>query len=191
MGTPSRVVFLPGQRWIAKETLRFEFMNETRWVMRYAGMPNRKRKRKGPHNEIFKMLRIARRERVGTDMQMRKRGLSERFHEQRRGLNRAIFLGGNLLQFVPPTTSSYLHRARERAREGAGWSHGAIHSSVVSSTSNLITAGRGRTRTMGCVHGCFQGLCVTSSKFCVCKLRRQQDYCVSSSLYQTQCKIEK
>ena len=31
--------------------------------------------------------------------------------EQRRELNRAIFLGGNLLQFVPPTTSRYLVRA--------------------------------------------------------------------------------
>ena len=40
-------------------------------------------------------------------------------------------------------------------------------------------------------HGCFQGLCVTSSKFCVRKIRRQQEYCLNSSVYQRQCKIGK
>ena len=41
------------------------------------------------------------------------------------------------------------------------------------------------------IHGCFQGLCVTSSKFYVRKLRRQQEYCLNFSVYQTQCKIGK
>ena len=62
--------------------------------------------------------------RTATEQERGGRGsVREECHEQRGELNEAIFLGGNLLQFVPPTTSSYLHRARERAREGAGWSH--------------------------------------------------------------------
>ena len=36
-----------------------------------------------------------------------------------------------------------------------------------------------------------QGLCVTSSKFYIRKLRRQQEYCINFSVYQTQCKIGK
>ena len=51
-----------------------------------------------------------------------RRECSERKQEQRKELNRAIFLGGNLLQFVPPTTSRYLLllRASERWMDGNG-----------------------------------------------------------------------
>ena len=75
---------------------------------------------------IFNMLKLTRRgicrcTRTATEQERGGRGsVREQCHEQRGELNGAIFLG-NLLQFVPPTISSNLHRARER--EGDGWSH--------------------------------------------------------------------
>ena len=76
-------------------------------------------------------------------------------------------------------------------------SSGQVHGRGRRRTLNALNWIRGGTRmesgraSDASKHGCFQGLCVTSSKFCVRKIRRQQEYCLNSSVYQRQCKIGK